>query len=63
MKYTLLIILQATVTAAQAQTVYPDLVGRELKDAPQETYYPNRVLSYEEARDTMYARIDLLPDR
>ncbi|HMQ48809.1 MAG TPA: endonuclease [Saprospiraceae bacterium] len=45
--------------SAQHIPVFPDLEGEALIQALQSNYRPNQVLSYADARDTLYAKIDV----
>lgn len=41
-----------------AQPFFPDLTGDDLIEAVGDAFYPNSVLSYNQARDTLYGKID-----
>lgn len=43
---------------AQSITLHPDLYGNDLAIQLRQDYYPQQVLSYSQARDTLYALID-----
>jgi hypothetical protein len=56
------LILSLFSTGLEAQAVFPQLQGEELAGALRQQYTPGQVLSYRDARDTMYALIDRLAD-
>ena len=60
-KYLLLIIglLALHTIDAQSVTLYPGLNGKDLAAQLRKDYYPQQVLSYSQARDTLYSLIDL----
>jgi hypothetical protein len=43
--------------SAQAEEIFPDLLGEDLLEALVDTYKPNNVLSYGDARDLLYGEI------
>ena len=43
---------------AQHQDIFPDLTGDELLDALEENYKADISLSYGQARDTMFSKVD-----
>lgn len=47
---------------AQHQDVFPDLVGNELLDAVQAAFTPEEVLTYSQARDTMFRKVYAVSD-
>jgi hypothetical protein len=58
----LTLLLNAQLLAQGHVDVFPQLSGTELLSALQQDYAPGRALRYDEARDTMFARVDLRGD-
>ncbi len=58
-----ILMLLVLINFSHAQNIlFPDLSGAELLDAVQSNYTPNLILSYAEARDTLYSKIDVEND-
>lgn len=58
----ILVLSCVAVVHIQAQELFPDLSGADLLEAIQQHFTPTITLSYGEARDTLYARIDAIDD-
>ncbi len=56
--FVFIILLMQQLFAQGGSILYPDLTGQELIDQLRADYKPNHVLSYDNARDTMFAKID-----
>ena len=57
-----IIILVSCNSISAQEILFPGVVGIDLLNAIQDNYTPNIIYSYAEARDTLYARIDLEAD-
>ena len=54
----LFLILHSNLFAQETETIFPDLHGQELLDSLITVYRTNTVLTYDNARDTLFAKID-----
>ncbi len=61
-KFTLLIVLLGICFSINAQNVFPELLEDDLKDSLISNYKTSTVLSYDNARDTLFSRVYLEND-